>query len=91
MADKVSIAIRQEQALNRLNAVAGRIAAKVGVQAPTVRTRHPDRELLRAEQFETIAAWAEAVEAWIPLAASESEDTAEVEVAVHAPQKRKKG
>lgn len=59
MADKVSIAIRQEKAINRLNATAAQLAEVVGVDAPTIRTRAHDRELLRAEQLEALAGWVE--------------------------------
>lgn len=61
MADRVSIAIRQEQAINRLNEAAAQLAESVGVEAPTIRTRAQDRELLRADQLEALAAWAQRV------------------------------
>lgn len=61
MADKVSVAIRQEQALNRLNTAAAQLAQHLGVEAPHLPTRGHDREILRAQQFEALAAWVEAL------------------------------
>lgn len=66
MADKASIGIRQEQALNRLNAAASRLAERLGVDAPVIPMRGNDREMLRAQQLEAFAAWAEAIDQQMP-------------------------
>lgn len=61
MADRVSIAIRQEQALTRLLKAAGRLAEKLDVAAPdiptNVRVAGGSPELLRAMQFEALSVW----------------------------------
>ncbi len=61
MADRVSIAIRQAQALQRLNTAASRLAEVLGVEPPTIPTQGRDADLLRAAQFEALADWTEQV------------------------------
>lgn len=66
MADRASIAIRQEQALNRLRSAADKLSASRGVSAPDIPTRGNDAEMLRALQFEAFAAWLESMIVHVP-------------------------
>lgn len=71
MADRVSLAIRQEQAINRLEAAIAALAGKSGLELPVIPRRGNDAEMLRALQLEAIAESIETV--------TENIQTAEVE------------
>lgn len=65
MATLESIAIRVEQAMERLNAAAQQIAAYTGVDAPEVPDWNRSPEELRAEQLEAVAGWAESLAGFV--------------------------
>lgn len=61
MADKVSIALMRDRALERLTRATGPISAALGVDAPDMPEFYRDRDYLQARQLDALAAWAEGV------------------------------
>jgi hypothetical protein len=81
MADRVSIAIRQDQALGRITKAAQDFAKKHGRGELVIPTQGNNPDLLRAQQWEALADWFEAE----PAAEVPNEDRADTLPDVTAP------
>lgn len=61
MASRLSISLRQQAALTRLEAAMNGIAVKLGVDTPHMPLQGRDAHLLYAQQLEVLADWSEHV------------------------------